>query len=335
MKLLRTLLFPVVPIYFLVTWLRNKLYDMGWKSSTSFDLPVICVGNLSVGGTGKTPMIEYLIRSFKNDYKIAVLSRGYKRNTKGFQLADKNATPETLGDEPYQFFRKYKDISVAVDSNRRHGIDTLRNMIQPEVILLDDAFQHRKVTPGFNVLLTAYDALYSEDFVLPTGNLREPRSGAKRADVIVITKCPHDLTETERSSVIQKLKPLPHQSVFFSAIQYSKTFNSQNGSMGMKALKNTGFTLVTGIANPKPLVAYLRSEGFQFEHLQFKDHHQFNEAEIRNLKTRSMIVTTEKDYVRLLPSFKDLNNLYYLPIEFGIENSKGFEKQIRDFLSSF
>jgi tetraacyldisaccharide 4'-kinase len=174
-----------------VTWLRNKSYDFGLKSSTHFDVPIICVGNLSVGGTGKTPMIEYLIRLLKTNYKIAALSRGYKRKTKGFVIANKTMTALDLGDEPFQFYKKFEDVIVSVDANRRHGIKQLMALEhKPDVILLDDAFQHRKVKAGLNILLTSYDNLYCNDIVLPTGNLREPKSGAKRAGVIVVTKCP-------------------------------------------------------------------------------------------------------------------------------------------------
>ena len=176
MKILRYILFPVVPIYYVVTWLRDKLYDLGIKSSKSYDFPVICVGNLSVGGTGKTPMIEYLIRLLHNDYKIATLSRGYKRNTRGFVVADATSDASSIGDEPFQFYKKFNDIIVSVDADRQNGIARLRDLQpQPNVILLDDAFQHRKVKAGFNILLTSYGNLFTDDWLLPTGNLREPK----------------------------------------------------------------------------------------------------------------------------------------------------------------
>ncbi|MDA8769201.1 tetraacyldisaccharide 4'-kinase, partial [Winogradskyella sp.] len=191
MKILRILLFPIVPIYFFVTWLRNRLYDSGVKSSKSYGFPVICVGNLSTGGTGKSPMVEYLIRLLQTDKKVATLSRGYKRVTKGFLLADESVNVDMVGDEPYQFYKKFDNIYIAVDEDRQHGIIELRNFKpQPEVILLDDAYQHRKVKAGFNILLTSFGKLYTNDMVLPTGDLREPMSGAKRADVIIITKSP-------------------------------------------------------------------------------------------------------------------------------------------------
>ena len=187
MKLLRYLALPLVPIYYLVTWFRNMLYDYGIKKSKAYAFPVICVGNLSVGGTGKTPMIEYLIRLLKSDYQLATLSRGYKRKTSGFQWANEKASAQSIGDEPYQFYNKFKDaILVSVDTDRVHGISKIMQLHRTtDVILLDDAYQHRHVKAGLNILLTTYNNPYFNDWVLPTGNLREPKIGAKRADIIV------------------------------------------------------------------------------------------------------------------------------------------------------
>ena len=256
MKLIRIILFPIVPIYYLITRLRNWMFDVGIKSSKSYDFPVICVGNLSTGGTGKTPMIEYLIRLLKDDKNLATLSRGYKRKTEGFVLADEAANADTIGDEPFQFYRKFKDVRVAVDSDRQNGIAELRRLQpQPQVILLDDAFQHRKVKAGFNILLTTYNNLYYKDMVLPTGNLREPRSGAKRADLIVVTKCSKDITEIEKQKIASKLKLHNHQQLFFSYVDYGS--NVISDSEAMELTKLSKFTLVTGIANAKPLVEFL------------------------------------------------------------------------------
>jgi len=334
MKLIRYLLLPIVPIYYVVTWWRNKMYDLGWKSSTSFDIPIICVGNLSVGGTGKTPTIEYLIKCLGEKYKVATLSRGYKRNSSGFIIADTSATANSIGDEPFQFFKKFKNIIVAVDADRRHGISELIKQKQPNIILLDDAFQHRKVKAGFNILLTSYGDLYTNDIVLPTGNLREPKSGAKRADIIVVTKCPETISETEKASIVLSLKPLPNQVVFFSSIVYSEKISNETQYLDLSELKSDAFTLVTGIANPKPLEDFLTSKGLKFEHMKFKDHHHFTEEEISILKTKKRIVTTEKDYVRLLPYFKDDDILYYLPIEFKLDQTKLFEDQLNSFLKT-
>ena len=333
MKLLRYLLLPIVPIYYLVTWLRNKLYDLGIKKSTVYDFPVICVGNLSVGGTGKTPMIEYLIRLLKPEHYIATLSRGYKRQTESFVLADKKATALSIGDEPFQFYQKFEDVIVSVDTDRVHGISQLMNLHKPpEVILLDDAFQHRRVKAGFNVLLTSFDDLYTEDILLPTGNLREPRQGAKRADIIVVTKCPENLSGEKKLEITRKINPLNYQDVFFGSIAYAQAIKNNEVTIDLENLKKRSFTLVTGIANPKPLVAHLKTLGLQFEHLKFKDHHDFNESEIKGLKQKPLIVTTEKDMVRLQPHFVKSEALYYLPIEMKMDREKQFNALISRFV---
>ena len=334
MKLIRKITFPFVPIYYAVTSLRNKLYDLGIKKSMSYDFPIICVGNLSVGGTGKTPMVEYLIRLLKNNYRVATLSRGYKRKTKGFYLADETSTVNTLGDEPFQFFDKFKnDIIVAVDANRNNGIDNLRKLANPpEVILLDDAFQHRKVKAGFNILLTTYSNLYADDGVLPTGNLREPKNGAKRADIIVVTKCPKSIRESEKTKIIKKLNIENDQHVFFSFIEYVEEVISFERHINLIDLKD--FTLVTGIANANTLVEFLKGKKLNFNHLNFGDHHDFTETQIKDLETNSLIVTTEKDFMRL-KHFKSLESkLYYLPIVIGLDDEPKFNKLIKDFVTS-
>ncbi|RKE98279.1 tetraacyldisaccharide 4'-kinase [Ichthyenterobacterium magnum] len=336
MKFLRYILFPVVPIYYLVTWLRNKAYDLGVKPSSKFDLPIICVGNLSVGGTGKTPMIEYLIRALKPEYKIATLSRGYKRKSEGFVIADVNASASTVGDEPFQFYKKFDDVLVSVDANRQNGIQQLLALKdKTQVILLDDAYQHRKVKAGFNILLTAYDNLYVNDIVLPTGNLREPRSGAKRADVIIVTKCPEQLDANKKEAIKKALKLASHQRLFFSYISYSEKVFGAKKAIDLKSLKDKSFTLVTGIANPKPLVEYLKLNGLSFEHLSFKDHHNFSQHEIENLKQKELVITTEKDYMRLKPHFKVSEKLFYLPIETAIDDSTALIKLVKKFVHNF
>jgi len=308
-----------------MTWMRNKLYDHGFIESRTFDIPVICVGNLSVGGTGKTPMVEYIVNLLKNDYRTATLSRGYRRKTKGFIIADDRASAQTIGDEPMQFHEKFEDITVAVDVDRRNGISELmKNKV--EVIILDDAFQHRKVDAGLNILLTTYSNPFYSDYVLPTGNLREPRSGAKRADIIVVTKCPADIPEAEKMSMIEKINPKEHQKVFFSRIGYDE--------LPSIVLNQPTFTLVTGIANPTLLVTYLENKQLKFDHLQFKDHHEFDVSEIEDLKNKGMILTTEKDYMRLKDHI-DHSKLFYLPINIELDNSKEFDNKIKDFVSGF
>ncbi|MGB1307856.1 MAG: tetraacyldisaccharide 4'-kinase [Oceanihabitans sp.] len=332
MKFLRYILFPIMPVYYLVTWLRNSFYNSGAFASKSYSFPVICVGNLSVGGTGKTPMIEYLIRLLKDDIFVATLSRGYKRSTSGFYLADATATAKTLGDEPFQFYNKFKnEILVAVDANRQNGIEMLmQHKNAPDAILLDDAYQHRKVQAGFNILLTTYADLYINDWVLPTGNLREPRSGANRADCIVVTKCPENISNSNKSAIIKKLHAKKHQQIYFSSICYADKVVSENKKIALQDLKK--FTLVTGIANPKPLVDYLKNNALDFEHLSYKDHYNFTDQDISQLSTKEVIVTTEKDYMRLLP-YKALQaKVFYLPIAISIDNATAFNRQIKDFV---
>lgn len=331
MKFLRIILFPVVPIYYLITWFRNWLYDKGIKSSKSYDIPVICVGNLSTGGTGKTPMIEYLIRLLKDKKSVATLSRGYKRITEGYEIADQGATADTIGDEPYQFYRKFKDIKVAVDGNRQNGIAQLLKLEdKPEVILLDDAYQHRKVKAGFNILLTAYYNLYSNDIVLPTGNLREPKSGAKRADVIVVTKCPADISESKKSKISKDLKIKPNQKLVFSSINYTEKVISTHSEIALQSLSE--FTLVTGIANAKPLVEFLKNKGLKFDHLEFPDHYSFRINDIEELAKKELIITTEKDFVRLTDNESLESKLFYLPIEITIDRKDVFDDAVKSFV---
>ncbi|EDP71558.1 putative tetraacyldisaccharide kinase (lipid A biosynthesis) related protein [Flavobacteriales bacterium ALC-1] len=317
----------------MVTWLRNWLYDKGIKTSQSYDFPVICVGNLSTGGTGKTPMIEYLIRLLKDKKQLATLSRGYKRKTEGFVLADANANTDSIGDEPLQFYNKFKnEIKVTVDSNRQNGIENLRSLSSmPEVILLDDAYQHRKVKAGFNILLTAYNNLYYRDIVLPTGNLREPRSGSKRADIIVVTKCRKDISEVEKQKITSGLKLKSHQKVCFSYIDYADKVASANNSLRLETLPK--FTLVTGIANAKPLVDFLAEKGLQFDHLEFSDHYDFKASDIETLKPKPLILTTEKDYMRLSNDRSLKDNLYYIPIEIKIDKPELFNTAVKSFVS--
>lgn len=333
MKLIRKICFPFVPIYYLVTWLRNVFYDFGIKKAISYNFPIICVGNLSTGGTGKTPMIEYLINLLKTDYKVATLSRGYKRKTKGFQLADGRATAASIGDEPFQFYNKFKnEVLVAVDSDRNNGIKNLQAIRNPpKVILLDDAFQHRKVKAGFNILLTTYSNPYFKDYVLPTGNLREPRGGATRANIIIVTKCPDNLSESEKRYFLKRIHPTKQQHVFFSAITYSnQVFSNSNMRKALRELDV--FTLVTGIANPLPLVGFLEDRNLKFEHLSFKDHYEFTQQDIANLEKKSLIVTTEKDFMRL-KHYKSLElKLFYLPITVIIDDSEKMNALIGDYI---
>ncbi|WP_028892930.1 tetraacyldisaccharide 4'-kinase [Tenacibaculum sp. 47A_GOM-205m] len=316
MKLLRFLLFPFAVLYDAITRIRNWFFNLGVLKSTSFDIPVIAVGNLSVGGTGKSPQIEYLIRLLKDDYKIVVLSRGYKRKTEGFQLVNDTHTAEDVGDEPLQFYKKFKnDITVAVDADRTNGIQQLlQKDIPPQVVLLDDAYQHRKVTASSYILLTKYNDLYVDDFVLPTGNLRESRRGAKRASVIVVTKCSENLSKAEQEKIVRKIKPKSYQKVFFTTIAYDENLKGTE-ELAISDLKGKEVLLVTGIANPKPLLKFLEEKEVRFIHLNFPDHHNFTQQDISTIKKafdelpseQKIILTTEKDYMRLEGKIDNLN----------------------------
>ena len=307
---MRFLLLPFAILYGLGVRLRHFLYDRGWLSSKRYPFPILCVGNLAVGGTGKTPMVEYLVRLLGQE-QVAILSRGYRRKTKGFVLADDSATVKTLGDEPYQYHRKFPRATIAVCESRQEGIERLLENPHFKYIILDDAFQHRKVQAGTNLLLTSYDKLYTQDFLLPVGSLRDIRSRARKAQIIIVTKCP-ELTQAEQEKIIQQLKPLPSQKVYFTTIAYSDRVYSHEDSQALKDFIATPFTLVTGIANPTPLVDFLEKQGASFEHLAYSDHHHFSNRELEFLRQKERILTTEKDYVRLEGA---LPTLYYLPIE--------------------
>ena len=312
MQVLRILGFPISLIYALVVHIRNFLFDIDFFTSKEFETTTICVGNLSVGGTGKTPMIEYLIEEFKAENKIAVLSRGYGRKSKGFLLANEKTTVENLGDEPYQIQTKFPEIIVAVDGNRQNGISILEKNAKPDLILLDDAFQHRKIKPTFSILLTAFDNLYSNDWYLPTGTLRDSKREAKRADLIIVTKCPENIEEFSQAKIIQRLKPQPRQQILFAYLKYDKVLKGYNENLNIAALQTKKITLITGIANPKPLLQFLNKNELTVEHLNYKDHHFFSKDEIAFFNTKEFIVTTEKDFVRLQGKVAKLS---YIAIE--------------------
>lgn len=333
MKLFRKLLLPFSLLYLLVTSVRNFLYDKGVFKSYTFPVPVIAVGNLSTGGTGKSPQTEYLIRLLSEQYSVATLSRGYKRKSKGFILADQNSNADVLGDEPYQFYTKFPSIKVAVDADRKNGIEQLLLEAKPEVIILDDAYQHRRVKAGFYVLLTAYGDLYADDFLLPTGNLRESRRAAGRANYIVVTKCPSDLSWAEMEKIKKKLKPKKSQKVFFTSIEYDEYVYSKETAINIDDLSEQPKVLVAGIAKPKPFFGYLMED--YDEVMAFPDHHNFNEKEIMDLNIKAVdkrIVTTEKDYVRLVDKLPG-DRLFYLAIKSRLLNDKrDFDNTILDYV---
>lgn len=329
MKNLRKILFPFSLIYGIITSIRNFLYDKGIFKSTSFDIPIIAVGNLSVGGTGKTPMVEYLIRLFSDKYKLATLSRGYKRKSKGFYLANSETKMEMIGDEPFQYHSKFKNISVAVDANRVEGVEKLLTKIPDlELVLLDDAFQHRKIKAGFYIMLTAYDDLFYKDLVLPAGNLRECKSGIKRADVVVVTKCPVDLSEDKMQEIRNRIKK-EDSKIFFSTISYSPFVTNEKEEKTLSDFSNN-FIAVAGIAKPQYFYDYLKCTSENS--LTFPDHHHFSEKDIQHILDKAQnrkIITTEKDYMRL-KNILPKEQLYYLPIEMMfLGNEDGFEERMK------
>jgi len=336
MDLLRKLLFPFAILYGGITSVRNYLYFINVFKRTSFNIPTIVVGNLSVGGTGKTPMVEYIIRLLKDQYKIATLSRGYKRKSEGFFLADTDTTMEQIGDEPFQYHHKFNNISVAVDAKRVNGIQNILKLKKDtQAIVLDDAYQHLAVKGGFNILLTTYDEPYYNDYMLPTGNLRESRKGAKRANIIIVTKCPKDLSIDNQKSIVKKLNLKPGQLSFFTYIEFSKLAYTNCDSISVEELKKEDYILVAGIAKPQSFFDHLKGE--KTTCLTFPDHHHFSTADIElilNKAKENKIITTEKDYVRLnglIPS----NKLYYLPIQTSfLNNSEEFDKTILDYVGS-
>jgi tetraacyldisaccharide 4'-kinase len=336
MNLLRKLLFPFAILYGLITSIRNFLFNKGILKSYSFDLPIVAVGNLSVGGTGKTPQIEYLIGLLSDKYKVATLSRGYKRQSTGFILAEATSNAVIIGDEPFQFYKKFATIQVAVDVDRKNGIEQLLSLPEkPEVILLDDAFQHRKVKAGLYILLTSYGDLYSDDFMLPTGNLRESSSGAKRANVIIVTKCPSNLSPDEQNEIKNKLKLSINQELYFTYIDYDDCIYSENRKIKVDEIRVFDKVLVAGIAKPEPFFNYLKN--INDACLSFPDHHDFTDKdilEIKNAAQNKIVITTEKDYVRLKGSLPN-DQLFYLPIKSSfISGSDNFDKNILNYVGT-
>lgn len=337
MNLLRKILFPFSVLYGVITFLRNFFYDKGILKSYSFDIPIIAVGNLSLGGTGKTPQIEYLIRLLSSKYKVATLSRGYKRKSTGFILADSTTNADILGDEPFQFFSKFPTIQVAVDANRKNGIEQLISQNQkPEIILLDDAFQHRRVKASLYILLTTYEDLFVDDYLFPAGNLRESRVGVNRATIVIVTKCPPSLSLEEQKIITNKLNLLPNQALYFSFIDFDDSVYSANENLKVNEIKNTSKLLLAGIAKPETFFTYLENENDFC--MTFPDHHYFTEKDITSISYQAkdrIIVTTEKDYVRLkekLPNSK----LFYLPIKSNfIAGKEKFDEAIMNYLATF
>lgn len=343
-KFLRLLLFPFSIVYGLIILIRNKFYDWGIFKSTVFDLPVICIGNLVVGGSGKTPLTEYLVRLLQGN-KIAILSRGYGRKTKGFILADDLATAETIGDEPMQYYQKFKNITVAVCEDRVKGINELK--ASHDIILLDDAYQHRAVKPGFSILLFEYEKLKHWQFLLPAGNLREQFANYDRANAVLITKTPLPLNMMDQIAVRRKIDTRIDQRVSFSGIKYGELVHLITKEV-KAAIEDETIFLLTGIANPKPLAAHLAQFSSTIQSFEYPDHYKFSRENINDLiKTfnnhpakKKIIITTEKDSQRLLANnLKDLLlnlPIYFMPIEIELapKDKFTFDKNILDYVAS-
>ena len=319
-------LMPFSWLYGLVVCIRNLMFDVGMLKSRTFPLPVICVGNITVGGTGKTPHTEYLIRLLSKDHQVAVLSRGYKRKSEGYVLATKDTPMAEIGDEPYQMKQKYPQIHMAVDKDRCHGIEQLMQKTvkpQSDVVILDDAYQHRYVKAGLNILLMDYHRLIHLDKLLPAGRLREPMSGSQRADIVIITKCPRDIKLMDRIGIERSINLENWQKIFFTTYKYP----DQMKGLGKNPL------LVTGIASPQQMVYDLQKIVPKFELMSFPDHHNFTEQDINAIRTRAAgrtILTTEKDATRL----HGLDNMKVIPIEVDfIEGKEKFDKIIKNYVN--
>ena len=312
MNLLRKSLYPLSLIYAIATRVRNAAYDAQWLKQKQYEVPTIVVGNLITGGSGKTPMIAYLIDHFSSHFSLAVLSRGYKRKSSGFVLANQDSSMKSLGDETYLLSQKFPMTHFGVCKNRLKGVEQLLSKF-PNIdgVLLDDGYQHRQLKPSFQILLTPYYNPWFRDCVLPTGNLRESAKGKNRADVVVVTKCPSNLSKIDQDEHTHQLQLDAHQDIFFSTIVYdSYVFGASR--MELKSFVKNPFVLVTGIANPKPLTDYLESLGADFEHLAFADHHFFTSSDFKKILSKQRpILTTEKDYVRLSPMIK---MVFFIPI---------------------
>ena len=338
MKKLKFLLYPLSLIYWLYTSFRNFLFDLGIIDSIVYKIPTIGVGNLSTGGTGKSIVVDYIIEKHKHKNKITTLSRGYNRNTKGFIQASKKSTAYEIGDEPFQFYSKHPEINVVVCEDRRKGMNIiLKNLPNTDFCIWDDVFQHRFVKPGLMILTTTFQYPFYKDEILPIGNLRENKSSAKRADFIVVTKCPDNLSKKDKDLFIKSLNPVENQKVFFSSLTYLQKIKSQSEEIDIDVLKDDNFILVTGIADSSYLVNFLKLKDLKFKHLRYSDHYNFNKSSIDKISELSLnkkILTTEKDFGRLNPK---INNRDIFYIEVGLKfpneiNEDDFDSYLEGYL---
>lgn len=337
----RWYLYPFSVVYHLVTAVRNSLYSLGIFKSTAFKTPIINVGNLSVGGSGKSPMVMYLADFLSKYYRTGVLSRGYGRITKGYGITNYESNYKTVGDEAMQLFERFKNrFVIGVSEDRVVGAKKIISDMDLDVLVLDDAYQHRAIKPGINILMTDYNDPYFKDFLLPAGNLRESRSGSSRAQIIVVSKCPENLTKEKKQYYISRIRPQHNQKVFFSSITYDEMIFSKSQSLPDNNLAYYDILLITGIANPKPLLEHLSKFSNRVKHLKFRDHHNFTDSDIKNIIAEykklgeyKLILTTEKDYVRL-KTFDYLKEyIYYWPINVIIDRKEEFDRCILDYIS--
>jgi tetraacyldisaccharide 4'-kinase len=347
LKPVRMLLLPFSLVYGLIIFIRNWLYNTNILRSASFNLPIICIGNLSVGGTGKSPMVEFLIQKLQHQTRLAILSRGYKRKTRGYALATTQSTALEIGDEPMQFYNKFPGLTIAVGEERIVAIpQLLHDKPDTRLIILDDAFQHRSVKAGFNILLTDFNNLFTRDWFLPTGDLRDQPGSARRANIIVVTKCPPDLSLVEKNKVIKEIKPGDHQRVFFTAIAYGRPYQIITHEP-WAADKTTEVLLVTGIANPIALKKQLEESFNGYDEIAFSDHHIFTIDDLKYILKRfeqiqsagKIILTTEKDAVRLQKFSHQLESLpvFVMPIQpvFLFNEENQFTRLITTFIQEF
>ena len=337
MTFFRKFLFPFSILYFFIISLRNILFDTGLLKSKHFDIPLIGIGNLSSGGTGKTPLVEYIFKHFAANFNLSLLSRGYKRSTSGYVKANNYSNPSSIGDEPYQILEKFKNIQIAVDQNRVRGAENLiKESPNLKAIILDDCFQHRYVSLKLNILLSTYDNPFFKDCMLPVGDLRESRYEYKRADIIIITKCPQKLEDTAMDEFENLVKLKKHQSIFFTSIKYNDTLFGKS-TIQIEELQNSNILLVTGIANSLPLTEHLNDKNIQFDHLNFSDHYNYSLNDINKIKNKysnRIIITTEKDFKKL-NDLKLKNELYYLEIKIQfLKNENSFKAIIHKALTN-
>lgn len=348
--LAKALLSPFSLLYGLGVSFRNWTYRRGIQKSIDFSVPVISVGNLTVGGAGKTPHIEYMVRGLQPYINIATLSRGYRRKTKGFMHVSPQMNAEQVGDEPLQFARKFPDVMVTVAEERAFAIPKIMSRRpDTQLILLDDAFQHRAVKPGLNILLTEFDRPFTRDHLLPSGRLREWRSGYERADIIIVSKCPPDLDKEAANALIAEIDPLPHQRIFFTYYDYAAPYYMLDHRYRLKMESGVSTLLISAIAGTDYLISHLKKQSPHVQSLDYEDHHYFDRRDLSNLRLRfaempgkhKAIITTEKDATRLELHrdyiAKERLPIFVLPlaVRFHFDEGPAFDTLVRDYLLEF